>query len=145
MRPLGVPTVVDRALQRCASQVLSAISMSRTPVLLVCGLTGRKEGPAAGCRDSDEATGVSLSRGALILRQLDHGQRATQVASNMGAAAKTARAIARCYEKEGLESALYEKPHPGGRRALDTGQNHRVNLCALTALGLAWRNQSLAA
>jgi len=67
------------------------------------------------------------------------------VASNMGAAAKTARAVARCYEKEGLESALYEKPHPGERPALDTGQNHRVNLCALTALGLAWRNQSLAA
>ena len=115
MRPLGVPTVADHALQRSATQVLSAIYMSRTSVLLVCGLTGRKE------------------------------QRAMQVASNMGAAAKTARAIARCYEKEGRESALYEKPHPGERPALDSGQNHRVNLCALTALGLAWRNKSLAA
>ena len=53
---------------------------------------------------------------ALVLRQLDQGQRATQVASNMSMAAETARAIVRCYEREELESALYEKPHPGKRR-----------------------------
>jgi transposase len=41
-------------------------------------------------------------------------------------AAKTVRAIARRYEEEGLESALYEKPRPGKQRALDIGQSQRI-------------------
>ena len=45
-------------------------------------------------------------RRALILRQLDQGQRAAQVASNLGVAPKTVRAIARGCEEEGLASAL---------------------------------------
>jgi transposase len=65
-------------------------------------------------------------RRASILRQLDEGQKAARVAANAGVAAKTVRAIARRYEEEGLESALYEKPRPGKRRALDTGQSQRV-------------------
>ena len=44
-------------------------------------------------------------RRALILRQLDQGQTAAQVASNVGVAPKTVRAIARRYEEEGLEPA----------------------------------------
>ena len=45
-------------------------------------------------------------RRALILRQLDDGQKVAQVAANVGVAGKTVRAIARRYEEEGLESAL---------------------------------------
>src|SRR5882757_4960290 len=45
-------------------------------------------------------------RRASILRQLDGGQKAAQVAANVGVAAKTVRAVARRYEEEGLESAL---------------------------------------
>jgi transposase len=65
-------------------------------------------------------------RRASILRQLDEGQKAAQVAGNSGVAAKTVRAIARRYEEEGLESALHEKPRPGKRRTLDTGQSQRI-------------------
>ncbi len=49
-----------------------------------------------------------------------------QVAANVGVAGKTVRAIARRYEEEGLESALYEKPRPGKHQALDAGQSQRI-------------------
>ena len=65
-------------------------------------------------------------RRASILRQLDRGQRAAQVADNVGVAPKTVRAIARRYVEEGLESAWYEKPRPGQRRVLDAGQSQRI-------------------
>jgi transposase len=65
-------------------------------------------------------------RRASILRQLDHGQKAAQVAANLGVASKTVRAIGRRYEEEGLESALYEKSRPGKHRALDIGQSQRI-------------------
>jgi len=38
-------------------------------------------------------------RRASILRQLDHGQKAAQVAANLGVASKTVRAIGRRYEE----------------------------------------------
>ena len=65
-------------------------------------------------------------RRASILRQLDSGQKAAQVAASVGVAAKTVRAVARRYEEEGLESALYEKARPGKQRALDVGQSQRI-------------------
>ena len=65
-------------------------------------------------------------RRALILRQLDQGQTAAQVAGNVGVARKTVRAIARRYEEEGLEPAVYEKPRPGKQRRLDAGQSQRI-------------------
>ena len=65
-------------------------------------------------------------RRALILRQLDQGQTAVQAAGNVGVAPKTVRAIARRYEEEGLEPALYEKQRPGGQRLLDAGQSQRI-------------------
>jgi len=65
-------------------------------------------------------------RRALLLRQLDQGQTAGQVASQVGVASKTVRAIARRYEEEGLESALYEKPRPGQQRRLNGGQSQRI-------------------
>src|SRR5260370_7391353 len=64
-------------------------------------------------------------RRASILRQLDGGQKAAQVAANVGVAAKTGRAVARRYEEEGLESALYEKPRPAQRPALAVVPTHR--------------------
>src|ERR1700739_3440131 len=76
-------------------------------------------------------------RRASILRQLDSGQKAVQVAANVGVAAKTARAVARRYEEEGLESALYEKARPGKQRALDVGQSQRIiaMVCGSAATG----------
>ena len=65
-------------------------------------------------------------RRALILRQLDQGQTAAEVAGNVGVASKTVRAIARRYEEEGLEPSLYEKPRPGQPRVLDAGQSQRI-------------------
>lgn len=65
-------------------------------------------------------------RRALILRQLDQGQTAAQVADNVGVAAKTVRAIARRCEEEGLEAALYERARPGKQRVLDAGQSQRI-------------------
>jgi putative transposase len=65
-------------------------------------------------------------RRALILRQLDQGQTAEQVAGQVGVASKTVRAIARRYEDEGLKSALYERPRPGQQRRLDAGQSQRI-------------------
>jgi putative transposase len=65
-------------------------------------------------------------RRASILRQLDGRQKVAQEAANVGVAGKTVRAVARRYEEEGLESALYEKPRPGKQPALDTGQSQRI-------------------
>jgi transposase len=78
-------------------------------------------------------------RRASILRQLDDGQRAAQVAANVGVASKTVRAIAGRYEEEGLESALYEKPRPGKQRALNPGQSQRIiaMVCGLPPEGMA--------
>jgi transposase len=65
-------------------------------------------------------------RRASILRQLDSGQTAVQVAANVGVAAKTVWAVAGRYKEEGLESALYEKARPGKQRALDEGHSQRI-------------------
>lgn len=65
-------------------------------------------------------------RRALILRQLEQGQTAANVASQVGVAAKTVRAIGRRYEEEGLESALHEKPRPGHAPLLDVKQSQRI-------------------
>jgi len=78
-------------------------------------------------------------RRASILRQLDQGQTAAQVAGNVGVARKTVRAIARRYEEQGLESALYEKARPGKKRALDTSQSQRIiaMVCGSAPAGMA--------
>jgi transposase len=67
-----------------------------------------------------------LLRRASMLRQLDGRQKVAQVAANVGVARKTVRAVARRYEEEGMESALYEKPRPGKQRTLDTRQSQRI-------------------
>lgn len=65
-------------------------------------------------------------RRALILRQLDQGQKITQVAVSLGVVRKTVRMIARRYQQEGLDSGLHEKPRPGKARALDVNQSQRI-------------------
>jgi transposase len=67
-------------------------------------------------------------RRVLILQQLDQGQKASQVARNLAIAPKTVRAIARRYEEEGLEQAMYEKPRPGGpgKPLLDDEQKEQI-------------------
>jgi transposase len=78
-------------------------------------------------------------RRASILRLLDGGQKAVQVAANIGVAPKTVRAVARRYEAEGLGSALYEKARPGKQPALDAGQSQRIiaMVCGPAPLGAA--------
>ena len=78
-------------------------------------------------------------RRASVLRQLDRGQKAAQVAASVGVAAKTVRVVARRYEEEGLESALYERPRPGKQRALDVGQSQRIiaMVCSPPPQGIA--------
>lgn|SRR5579871_436622 len=65
-------------------------------------------------------------RRASILRQLDQGQKITQIADSLGVVRKTVRTIARRYQQEGLELALHEKPRPGKARALDVNQSQRI-------------------
>ena len=87
-----------------------------------------------GNRDRQQISGMlsggresaRVLRRAMILRQLDQGQKAARVALNVSMAPKTVRAIARRYEEEGLESALYEKPRPGKQRLLDVKQSQRI-------------------
>jgi transposase len=78
-------------------------------------------------------------RRASILRELDRGQKAAQVAARVGVAAKTVRAVARRYEEQGLELALHEKPRPGKQRALDVGQSQRIiaMVCGSPPKGMA--------
>ncbi len=88
--------------------------------------SGRKDRQRLAGMLTKRRESARVLRRALILRQLDRGQQAAQVAASAGVAAKTVRAVARRYEEEGLESALYEKPRPGKRRALTVGQSQRI-------------------
>jgi putative transposase len=65
-------------------------------------------------------------RRAMILRQLDQGEKMAEVTRHIGVSRKTVRAISRRYREEGLEAALHEKPRPGQRRALDVKQSQRI-------------------
>ena len=68
---------------------------------------GRRDGRQVAEMLSKGQESARVLRRASILRQLDGGQRVAQVAENAGVAPKTVRAIARRYEEEGLDSALY--------------------------------------
>jgi len=70
------------------------------------------------------------------------------VAASVGVAAKTVRAVARRYEEEGLDSALYERPRCGKQRALDVGQSQRIvaMVCSPPPQGIArWSVRLIAA
>lgn len=90
------------------------VSLGRRERQQIAGMLGRG-------RES-----ARVLRRALILWQLDQGQKAAQVGRNVGMAPKTVRAIARRHEEEGLESAPREKPRPGKQRALDARQSQRI-------------------
>jgi transposase len=64
-------------------------------------------------------------RRASILRQLDEGQRAAQVAANVGVAAKTVRAIARRYEEKDWNRHC-TKSRDQASSQLWTGQSQRI-------------------
>lgn len=87
---------------------------------------GSKERRQVAAMLSKGQESARVLRRASILRQLDGGQKAAQVAENAGVAAKTVRAIAGRYEEEGLNAALYEKPRPGGKPILNTGQKQHI-------------------
>lgn len=64
-------------------------------------------------------------RRVLILRELDEGQTAAQMASHLGVAPKTVRAIARRYEEEGLKR-LRMRAAPGPAAGAGAGQSQRI-------------------
>jgi putative transposase len=87
-------------------------------------------------------------RRAWVLQQLEQGQKAAPVARNLAIASKTVRAIARRYEEEGLEQALYEKPRPGKGRLLQDSQSQRIiaMVCSAPPAGQArWSVRLIAA
>jgi putative transposase len=87
-------------------------------------------------------------RRALLLRQLDQGQTAAQVARNLAIASKTVRAIARRWEEEGLQQALEEKPRPGQKRLLEESESQRIIalVCSAPPAGQArWTVRLIAA
>jgi transposase len=87
---------------------------------------GKKDRKQIGGMLNKGRESARVLRRASILRQLNQGQPVAQVAGSVGVAPKTVRAIARRYEEEGLEQALYEKPRPGKQRVLDAGQSQRI-------------------
>jgi putative transposase len=69
---------------------------------------------------------VRVVRRALILSQLDQGQTASQVAAALQVSEKAVREIGWRYQEQGLERALYDKPRPGARPLLDSGERQRI-------------------
>jgi hypothetical protein len=74
---------------------------------------------------------------ALVLRQLDQGQRATQVATNMSMTAETPERLSDAVRGKGWSRRFIRSLIRESGCRLDTGQSHRVTLCALTVFGLA--------
>ena len=63
---------------------------------------------------------------ALALLQLDAGQPASQVGTNLQLTGKAVREIGRRYEDGGLERALYDKQRPGAAELLEPSQKQRI-------------------
>jgi transposase len=63
---------------------------------------------------------------ALALLQLDVGQTASEVGTNLQLTAKAVREIGRRYEDCGIEPALYDKQRPGATPLLETNQKQRI-------------------
>jgi putative transposase len=63
---------------------------------------------------------------ALVLRRLDEGRLASEVAAEVRLTSKAVREIGRRYEDGGLEQALYERPWPGAAPVLDASQKRRL-------------------
>jgi putative transposase len=63
---------------------------------------------------------------ALVLRHLDAGRSASEVAGEVRLTSKAVREIGRRYEDGGLAQALYERPRPGAAAVLDDSQKQRI-------------------
>ena len=63
---------------------------------------------------------------ALALLELDAGQTASQVGTNLQLTDKAVREIGRRYEDKGLERALYDKQRPGAVPVLEASQKQRI-------------------
>lgn len=63
---------------------------------------------------------------ALALLQLDAGQTASEVGTNLQLTDKAVREIGRRYEDGGIERALYDKQRPGAAPLLETSQQQRI-------------------
>ena len=63
---------------------------------------------------------------ALALLQLAKGASAPRIASVVPLTAQAIRNLARRYQQGGLDTALYDKPHPGAAEILDGSQKQRV-------------------
>jgi transposase len=63
---------------------------------------------------------------ALVLRRLDEGRSAAEVAAEVRLTSKAVREIGRRYEDRGLEQALHERPRPGAIPVLDNSQKQRI-------------------
>ena len=63
---------------------------------------------------------------ALALLQLDAGQTAAEVGTNLQLTGKAVREIGRRYEDGGLERVLYDKQRPGATALLGASQKQRI-------------------
>ena len=63
---------------------------------------------------------------SLVLRQLADGFTAPQVAQTLPLTPKAIRQIAHRYNRNGLNTALYDKQRPGAREVLDASQKQRI-------------------
>jgi transposase len=63
---------------------------------------------------------------ARILELFDSGKGSAIVAEYAGVTPETARRIAHNYNQGGINNALYDKPRPGNKRALDNNQANQI-------------------
>lgn len=68
-----------------------------------------------------------------ILLQSDAGKTAPQISENLKTTKQTVYNIRKRFTKSGLDSSLYEKPRPGGKRRLDARQEAHVIATACSA------------
>ena len=63
---------------------------------------------------------------ALVLLQLAKGASAPRISQLVPLTPQAIRTIARCYQRGGLESAMFEKQRPGAAAVLDESQKQRI-------------------
>lgn len=69
---------------------------------------------------------VRVIRRARVLELFDQGLTSPTIAKYVGATAETARRIGWNYMKEGINSALYDKPRPGKEKLLTKKQENMI-------------------
>lgn len=91
-------------------------------------------------------TGRPIRR-AMLLRLLDRGFTSPKAAEIVGVTAKSARDVAQRYNENGLEAALYDRPHSGQPPTMSTRQKTQIvaMVCASPPDGYARWNVRLIA